>query len=86
MLGVLCACSADQEIDGEAFLDLTESDIKLLTDKLGLVKKLLRVVCEVSSVSSVHKCLIYMQVESTIYGRNIGLPSMHQFRKPCDRC
>lgn len=61
MLGVLYACSADQEIDGEAFLDLTESDTKLLPDKLGLVEKMLMIVCEVSSVSSVHQYVIYIQ-------------------------
>lgn len=32
----------DNEIDGQAFLDLTESDMKFLTPKLGVVNKLFR--------------------------------------------
>ena len=34
---------ADNDVDGEAFLDLLESDIKSIVPKLGLVKKILRV-------------------------------------------
>ena len=37
----------DQEVDGETFLDLNEDDIKQLTKKLGLVKKLIRIIEEV---------------------------------------
>lgn len=32
----------DNEIDGEAFMELTESDITSLVMKIGLVKKILR--------------------------------------------
>jgi len=34
----------DQEIDGEAFLELTESDVSKLTDKMGIAKKILRLI------------------------------------------
>lgn len=36
------------EIDGQAFVDLSESDVKTMTSKLGLVKKIMRlkVVCD----------------------------------------
>ncbi len=33
---------ADNEVDGEAFRDLSEADVKSLVSKLGLVKKILR--------------------------------------------
>ena len=39
---ILIITCADNEIDGQAFLDLTESDMKFLTPKLGVVKKLFR--------------------------------------------
>ena len=34
-------CYTAQEIDGEAFMELTEEDIHKLTDKMGLIKKIL---------------------------------------------
>ncbi len=34
----------DQEIDGEAFLELTESDVGKLTDKMGIAKKIIRLI------------------------------------------
>ena len=40
---------SDQEIDGEAFVELSEDDVKGLTDKLGVVK-ISRLVNEVSLV------------------------------------
>lgn len=39
----------DEEIDGPGFLELTEEDIKKLTDKMGLIKKLQRIKREVSN-------------------------------------
>ena len=39
---ILIIACADNEIDGQAFLDLTESHMKFLTPKLGVVKKLFR--------------------------------------------
>ena len=40
----------DQEIDGETFLDLKLEDIKEVTKKLGLIKKIERIIHEVSLV------------------------------------
>ena len=40
-LEFLCA-NADNEIDGETFLELTESEIKSLVSKLGVFKKIMR--------------------------------------------
>lgn len=46
------ACSllfhSEQEIDGQGFLELTEDEILMLTDKWG-IKKLMRLVKEVST-------------------------------------
>lgn len=32
----------ENEVDGQAFLELSENDVKTLTPKLGVVKKVLR--------------------------------------------
>lgn len=45
---VIHVYSTEEEIDGPGFLDLTEEDIKQLTDKMGLIKKVQRVIREVS--------------------------------------
>ena len=37
----------EQEIDGEAFMELNEEDIKSITSKLGIVKKIFKAVKEV---------------------------------------
>ncbi len=39
----------ENQIDGESFLELTESDIKELVKPLGVVKKIIRLVREVRS-------------------------------------
>ena len=38
------------EIDGQAFVDLSKNDVKTMTSKLGLVKKIMRLkmVCDMS--------------------------------------
>ena len=38
----------DEEIDGPGFLELSEDDIKNITSKMGLIKKLQRLIREVS--------------------------------------
>ena len=39
---------AEHDIDGEAFMELTEADIKSLEAKLGIVKKICRLQTTVS--------------------------------------
>ena len=39
----MCHSSLENEIDGEAFVDLSEADIKSIVAKVGLVKKLQRI-------------------------------------------
>ena len=41
----------DEEIDGPGFLELSEDDIKMITSKMGLIKKLQRLIREVSVVN-----------------------------------
>ena len=45
---ILCICPLENEIDGTAFLELTETDIRGLVPKLGLVKKICRLQSTVS--------------------------------------
>ena len=43
---------ADEEVDGEAFMTLTESDFKDLAKKIGIVRKLLALQEKVSQLHS----------------------------------
>ena len=43
-----CTSYVDKEIDGAGFLELSEEDIKNNTSKMGLIKKLQRLIREVS--------------------------------------
>ena len=45
---IYCFNYTDQEIDGEAFLELTDAEIAKLTDKLGIAKKICRILSAVS--------------------------------------
>ena len=44
----------EEEVDGQAFMDLTEDDIKSLGKKIGVIKKLCRLQKSVSCLINVH--------------------------------
>lgn len=46
----------DEEVDGPGFLELTEDDIKKITSKMGLIKKLQRLIREVSKTKNMYVC------------------------------
>ena len=46
----MCILTAENEIDGAAFVDLTEADIKSMVSKLGIVKKICRLQASVEKV------------------------------------
>ena len=50
MSGVFVSPKIDEEIDGPGFLELSEDDVKMITSKMGLIKKLQRLIREVSVV------------------------------------
>ena len=50
----LCICPLENEIDGTAFLELTDADIKGLVPKLGVVKKICRLLSSVSFNNVLH--------------------------------
>ena len=45
----------DEVVDGAAFLDLTEEDVKTLIKPIGYVKRLVRLIKSKSEVSCPHK-------------------------------
>ena len=43
------ACGVDESVDGAAFLDLSEDDVKMMVKPLGHVKRVLRLLCSVKT-------------------------------------
>lgn len=63
MTWLLCspAISVENEVDGESFLDLAESDITEMVSKIGLVKRIRRLQTKVilSFSSSIQFCIAF---------------------------
>ena len=58
MMCILCVC-LEEDIDGAAFLDLTEADIKSMVPKLGLVKKVMRL----------QKVICMLELNVSVFGK-----------------
>ena len=65
-VAIHCFLTADEDIDGEAFLELDESELKILGQKIGVIKKLRRLKESVSIICHFNKCMLLLVVHDLI--------------------
>ena len=72
---------ADNDIDWEAFLELTESEVKSLVPKLGTAKRILRLQSSVVCLTSMFFVTLLALVLWCMGGSNV--PLVVYILKPC---